>query len=425
MTQEGTRGVSQIGATSGLKSLVIGVSGVFLFVVAILLDVTYLYMMAMSLFFLPLISYGIATFFPARLRAQRRCPKTVSESQRFPVTLSLNCQRGIVPTGIVVQERIPDGLKALSGSNIQRGLSVQRWEGGVGTLTYHLEPERRGLYTLKDLRAETRDPLGLFLMLRQLRLDPTTITVLPTPLLLRAARRGGEGIQGVRERDGGTRRGEGQDMHGVREYQHGDPLRRVHWRTSARTGKLAVVEYERALEQDIVIALDLSAGTNYGAGRESTLEYAVKIAVTLADQTLQAGGGVTLVTQTGKVVIDAREGDASIALFRIQDFLARVVCDSPLSLSEALHGVLNRQSAHIVVLTAQQDPALSRLLSERILQRDQVQFFFLEPRSFGGPQAMSPAIPGAALTIITKQDSPWEHGGKSLARLLLKPGVVM
>jgi uncharacterized protein (DUF58 family) len=408
--------ITQSSATSGLKSLVIGVSGVFLFVVAIILDVTYLYMMAMSLFLLPLISYGLATYFPAKLKATRTCPRTVSESQRFPVTVQVACTRGIPPTGLLVQERVPEGL--VGAMALGRGVSIERWEGTTGTLTYHLQPQKRGVYMLKDMRAETRDPLGLFLLLRRLDMTPTTVIVHPEPLLLRTARRGGEGIQGVREREGGTRRGEGQDMHGVREYQHGDPLRRVHWRTTARTGKLAVVEYERALEQDVVIALDLAEGTNYGTGRETTLEYAVKIAATLADQTMQAGGGVTLVTQTGSVHVNPREGDAATGLFRVLEHLAHVQCDSAISLSESLRPILRRRNSEIIVITAQQDPALSHLLSERILQKDEVHFFFLEPRSFGGPQATSPAIPGATLTIVGKQHSPWEQGGRLLARLL-------
>src|SRR5918912_409029 len=99
---------------------------------------------------------------------------------------------------------------------------------------------------------------------------------------------------GVQEREGRARRGEGMDFHGVREWRQGDPLRRVHWPTTARTGRLSVVEFERAFQQDLVIALDLRRGSEYGEGRETTLEYAVKTAATLIDATLAESGAVTL-----------------------------------------------------------------------------------------------------------------------------------
>ncbi len=37
--------------------------------------------------------------------------------------------------------------------------------------------------------------------------------------------------------------GAGLDVRGVREWRPGDAVRHVHWRSTARTGRLTVLEY--------------------------------------------------------------------------------------------------------------------------------------------------------------------------------------
>jgi uncharacterized protein (DUF58 family) len=208
------------------------------------------------------------------------------------------------------------------------------------------------------------------------------------------------------------------DFHGVREHQPGDPLRRVHWPTTARTGRLAVVEFERAFQRDVVIALDASRGTEYGAGRETTLEYAVKAAATLVDRTLQAGGGVSLVTQAGRV--DVRPGDADLAAarFRLFDLLARIRAEADSSLADALRAARLAAGSHFSVLTSRGDPRLSAFLSERVQRGDSVRIYFFEPASFGGPAVSSPAVAGGELRLVRRHHSPWQEGGKALEYLL-------
>ena len=250
--------------------------------------------------------------------------------------------------------------------------------------------------------------------------------VLPEPLQARDKAAGGEGAYGVRERDGKTRRGEGMDFHGVREYQPGDPLRRVHWATSARRGKLAVVEFERAYQQDVCIVIDLLKGTNYGSGRDSTLEYAVKVAATLADRTLRAGGGVKLITQNDNLTVKPRESDPEAARFRLFDRLARLQCDAESSLADALTAARrggDDDGTHYAVLTSRSEPRLLAFLADRVRHGDTVTVYFFEPTGFGGPKGgvLSPAIAGKSATLRVVEcgtHSPWKEGGKNLEYLL-------
>jgi uncharacterized protein (DUF58 family) len=294
---------------------------------------------------------------------------------------------------------------------------LEIWDGHAGFRTYIVEPLKRGVYIIGPARLSTTDPLGLFTFGAQIPVE-TELVVHPEPLHARDLMVGGEGSYGVRERDGKTRKGEGMDFHGVREYREGDALRRVHWPTTARTGKLAVVEFERAYQQDVIIGLDLTAGTDHGQGRETTLEYAVKIAATLADRTMRAGGGVTLVTQWGRTVVRPRESDPEAARFRLFDTLARVRCDAETPLASALAAARTGDGSHYEILTAQGDPQLLAFLTERVRHADTVRVYFMEPASFGGPHVLSPAIAGGELRVVRREDSPWLEGGKRLEYLL-------
>ena len=85
--------------------------------------------------------------------------------------------------------------------------------------------------------------------------------------------------------DGGrralVRRASGLEPHGVREYVEGEPLRAVHWPTSARRGELMVRELEDAPRESIAVVLDVDAATVAGPRGASSLDDAVRSAAGL------------------------------------------------------------------------------------------------------------------------------------------------
>ncbi|MBC8141099.1 MAG: DUF58 domain-containing protein [Armatimonadetes bacterium] len=412
--------------SAGIKSLVITVATAFLFVVAVLLDLQYLYLMAVALAVLPLASYTLAYFFATRFAASREHSATVPEGRRLSVTLEVVSQGGLPQSAVQVVDTIPAELINPDTPNaLTTPAPLPTWDGATGSRTDFVEPQYRGVYKLGPARLVSTDPLGLFSFSANLPIE-TELVVLPEPLAALDKSAGGEGARGVRERDGKTRRGEGMEFHGVREYQQGDPLRRVHWPTSARTGKLAVIEFERAYQQDICIVMDLTAGTNYGRGRDSTLEYAVKVAATLADRTLRAGGGVRLLTQHDNLAVKPREADPEAARFRLFDRLARLKCDAdtPLAPSLTAARTVTDGGTHYAVLTSYGEPGLLAFLADRVRHGDSVVVYFFEPTSFGGvPKGgvLSPAVAGKSATLRVIEcgtHSPWKEGGRNLEYLL-------
>lgn len=414
--------MNRLGSASSLKSIVITIAFIFLFIVAVLLDLQYLYLMAVTLAILPLASWGLAAFFSARFVATRTHAATITEGRRTPVLLQIGTKTGLPQTALRVADLVPVDLAPQGETKVfdtARPLDI--WDGLEGEQTYFIEAQRRGVFSLGPVKLETTDPLGLFVFNAAVN-SRTEIVVHPEPLFARDRSIGGEGSHGIRERDGKTRKGQGMEFHGVREYQTGDELRRIHWRTTARTGKLAVVEFERAYQQNIVIALDVASGSEHGTGRETTLEYAIKVAATLADRTLKAGGGVTLITQTTRATVRPREGDPEAARFQLFDILARAKAEADTSLAASLQAARLGEGTHYAVLTSGGDSQLTAFLANRVTHGDSVTIYFFEPSSFGGRRVTSPAVAGAGLRVIERQHSPWDEGGKRLEYLLRETG---
>lgn len=68
---------------------------------------------------------------------------------------------------------------------------------------------------------------------------------------------------------------------GTRRYVSGDPLNRIHWRATARTGQLRVKEYDLHTSAEVCIFLDLAADSY--AGEEETLETGITCAASIAN----------------------------------------------------------------------------------------------------------------------------------------------
>lgn len=135
-----------------------------------------------------------------------------------------------------------------------------------------IESPYSGNFQLETYKVDFTDVFGLW----RIRLPakyylPRTIDlvyVLPEPnLLLRAAMRYDDIVVPIRK----TR--ERAEAVGVREYRRDDDFRYIHWKYSARIGKLHVKEYEKGAKDLHIVYVDLVDSPSSGEGRYQARDY--------------------------------------------------------------------------------------------------------------------------------------------------------
>jgi uncharacterized protein (DUF58 family) len=116
--------------------------------------------------------------------------------------------------------------------------------------------QRRGVWQLPAAQTGVFEPLGVFSSLAPCT-SPHTITVLPRPLKI--ARLGflGGADTGLHSPQYAASVAEALDFHGIRPWRPGDGIRRVHWKNTARTGQLHIIEWEETLACDLTVLLDV------------------------------------------------------------------------------------------------------------------------------------------------------------------------
>ena len=148
---------------------------------------------------------------------------------------------------------------------------------------WNLRFARRGLMTLPGLVLITRLPFGL-VEARRTAGDPVEILVLPAAGRLR--RRARERLAVHVSAGGRIRRSHGEDLAHLRPYRPGDHPRAVHWRATARTGRLVVAEREAPQGHEVAVVLDQ---------RAIGLEARVTLAATVLHRLAEGGGQPFLV----------------------------------------------------------------------------------------------------------------------------------
>ncbi len=80
------------------------------------------------------------------------------------------------------------------------------------------------------------------------------------------------------------------DVRGVRPYRPGDPIRGIHWRSSARRGELMVREYDSAPSPELVLVVEPWLPLNPGKEHKANLEAALSLAATMVESWTRAYG---------------------------------------------------------------------------------------------------------------------------------------
>ena len=247
-----------------------------------------------------------------------------------------------------------DGLRLGIGMRTARGSRGPVWIAGriggrelrfgTGVVTpsgWSEETEltglRRGPVGATGWTVTTSDPLGFFRAERACP-DAEVFLVLPRFASLR-------GMREPRELEASavaTRAGSGNEIFGVREYRPGDSLRRIHWRSSARHGRLVVREYEPPGLQALTIVLDPAPPST------AVADQIARIAASEAWDCISEGGRVVIWAPGMEPSESPRD------LWSQLDWLARY----PVGPSAGVAGTAPQGGEEVVVVLATQNPQL-------------------------------------------------------------------
>ena len=214
------------------------------------------------------------------------------------------------------RERIPAGEKAFGSVAVRnrsgRMLVPARMELPVGSgvasfdlpalardaehdVLFSVPTKRRGVIRIGPVRSVRGDPLGLIRRLREWT-GSLTLYVHPPTVAIDASTMGFlKDIEGVTTHDLSS---SDVAFHALREYVQGDDLRSIHWRTTARVGRLMVRQFEETRRSHLLLVFSLGPD-DYATSEE--FEVAVSTVASMAVQALREERQVSLVTSTGRV----------------------------------------------------------------------------------------------------------------------------
>jgi uncharacterized protein (DUF58 family) len=167
--------------------------------------------------------------------------------------------------------------------------------GGEHEETFTVPTRRRGVITLGPVRSVRGDPLGLMRRVKRWN-DPVELFVRPRTVRLQGATTGFlRDVEGVTTQDLSS---SDVSFHALRDYVPGDDRRAVHWRSSARTGKLIVRQFEETRRAHLLLVLSVSEN-DYDDPAD--FETAVAVVASMAAQALAEQRQVSVVTQHGLI----------------------------------------------------------------------------------------------------------------------------
>jgi len=226
-----------------------------------------------------------------KLDVRMRFPETIFAGEETPILVSVTNRKRVFPSySIVAEVRGKERDESIAAADLKKLLPawlakrlsrpplVRRTldyfvrvprSSDVETSTPQVFP-RRGRFLIQDFELSTKFPFGFFRHRRRLpakeaelivfpRLEPVDQEIDELPL------EAGKLVAG--------KRGSGQDLLALRDYQPNDDLRRVDWKATARTRHLIVREFAAEDDKRVTVVLD----SRVPAGKEKQMTLREKL----------------------------------------------------------------------------------------------------------------------------------------------------
>lgn len=353
--------------------------GLLTYVVARVFGSKPLYPVALGLLFVLVVAW----LWVRLARGPMQLHREIGSEERFEgddvvVELRLDHDAQVPPASLVLVEHVS-------------GIGERRTALEASHGRYTLSRLRRGRYVFLEVRAVLEDAFGL----QRVEVPLTTpSTLLVYPRLVELDRLFSEG--GTYAQDGRRlllRRPSGFDLHSVRDYERGESLRKVHWRSTAKRGALMVKELEDAPRDEVAILLD--AQSNGGVAEES-FDMQVRAAGSLLLAQARRGRRALLLVNGAQRTMQ-RVHSYETDWRQAYDLLAAAEPNGHAPAAALLgdEGSSVARALELTVVTAALEPRLVERLLQRTLSQRRAALVFVDPASFGpngSPPAPQPAL---------------------------------
>ncbi len=283
---------------------------------------------------------------------------------------------------------------------------------------------RRGAYPLGPTLVSAGDPFGLFPVEKRIPAVETLVVLpmtfpiaeFPPPLGLLP---GGKTI--------GTKTADvTPHAAGIREYAPGDPMKRIHWPSTARRGRFMVKEFEQDPQVDIWLFVDARRGAHVSKPEPAppalderfllrrpkvdlpcdTFEYAISAAASLAQHFLSRRRVLGLACSTARfTVLPGERGERQMG--KVLETLALLRPDGDLPVP-ALLGAQARflpPGTGVILITPSAGPELLPAAEDLLRRHLRPVFVLLRAETFGGPpqetEPVSAALLGMNVPVCT------------------------
>jgi uncharacterized protein (DUF58 family) len=348
----------------------------------------------MAVPFLAYLTLGVLLSPAARgiqLQASRSAEKaSVDGKQAVKVSVTVS-NAGVDLDRLCLSDVLPSGTTVVDGQN---RVVVALPAGQAVELGYTILAER-GDFIWESVLAVVSDPLGLIearLPLpaaAQVQLLPKLTKFRPFPV---RSQRTLHSAGSIPARRGGS----GTDFWGVREYQPGDPLRRLDWRLTARhPHKFFTKEFEQEEIADIGLILDARRKTDLRLEDDSLFEHSLRATASLADVFLRQGNRVSLLIYADHIT-SVFPGYGKAQLNQIMRTLARATTESDGSLDGLQFIPVQMFASHaLIVILSPLAPNDWQLFPR--LRAYGYQVLLISPDPFGFARGALPSDPATRL----------------------------
>ncbi len=236
---------------------------------------------------------------------------------------------------------------------------------------------KRGFFHLGPIKISSCDPLGLFTSEKTIKAENSIVIY---PYKIKISRfynpsgqfSGGKAVQS-------NSRDQTPHFSSIRDYKQGDSLTRIHWRSTAKYGKLISKEFDQDPKSTVWIFLDGNKGNHFESNSElkipeidrhgnrtkvydfslpeDSFEYCVSIAASIADYYLQQGQSVGFfINDEICQFLSPERGQRQLG--KIMESLALASCTGELPIQAVIESQLSAIQNHstVVIITADDSP---------------------------------------------------------------------